>query len=170
MTQNGINIDKIRLYIGNTGRIKKSSKFQIWFWSRESEKPIFTIFPEIFTRKIRNTGISSETTESRVRRRRPGSLEWDGGAPLRSAIALRTGILIGPLHGRCSSDMFDDPDDAVYLCARAPSSHPRYQGAVVSPEIPGIVVSFEIPRCPDFFRKKIWTNRKHRFLGFLGPK
>ena len=36
------------------------SKF--YFGSRESEKPIFTIFPEIFTRKIGNAGISSETT------------------------------------------------------------------------------------------------------------
>ena len=62
-------------------KIKK--KIVILCWSRESEKPIFTIFPEIFTRKIRNTGISSETTipgisseatetrESRVRPRGP---------------------------------------------------------------------------------------------------
>ena len=42
--------------------LKKSKKFKILFWSRESEKPIFTIFPEILREKIRNTGISSETT------------------------------------------------------------------------------------------------------------
>ena len=37
-------------------------RFKILFWSRESIKPIFTIFPDFFTRKIGNTGISSETT------------------------------------------------------------------------------------------------------------
>ena len=63
------------------------------FSSQESEKPIFTIFPEIFARKIGNTGISSETTspgisskptetrESRVSRRKPGNLEWADGNP-----------------------------------------------------------------------------------------
>ena len=45
-----------------TGYIKNHQNFKILFWSWESEKPIFTIFLEIFTRKIRNTGISSETT------------------------------------------------------------------------------------------------------------
>ena len=55
--------------LGNKGLYRKYwsykkiiNKFKILFWSRESEKPIFTIFPGIFTRKIRNTGISSETT------------------------------------------------------------------------------------------------------------
>ena len=73
---------------------KNHENFKFLFWSRESEKPIFTIFPEIFTRKIRDTEISSETTipgissettipgissettetrESRVRRRRPAT-------------------------------------------------------------------------------------------------
>ena len=50
------------VYIGNTGNLKNHQKIKILFWSQESEKPIFTIFPEIFTRKIWNTGISSETT------------------------------------------------------------------------------------------------------------
>ena len=71
----------MRVYIEITGHIKNHQNFKILFWSRESKKLIFTIFPEIFTRKIRNTGISSETTipgissettetrESRVRRR-----------------------------------------------------------------------------------------------------
>ena len=53
---------EIRVYIGNTGHIKNHKKFKILFWSQESEKPIFTNFPEIFTRNIRNMGISSETT------------------------------------------------------------------------------------------------------------
>ena len=42
--------------------IKNHQNFKILFWSRESEETIFTIFPDFFTRKIRNTGISSETT------------------------------------------------------------------------------------------------------------
>ena len=50
------------LYIGNTGHIKNHQNFKFLFWSRESEKTIFTIFPEILREKIRNTGISSETT------------------------------------------------------------------------------------------------------------
>ena len=65
----------MRVYIGNTGHIKNHQNFKILFWSRESEKLIFTIFPEIFTKKWDvNLGITSETTrESRVRR--PGNLE-----------------------------------------------------------------------------------------------
>ena len=51
----------MRVYIGNTGHIKNHQNFKILFWSWESKKLIFTIFPEIFTRKIRDTGISSET-------------------------------------------------------------------------------------------------------------
>ena len=50
------------LYIGNTGHIKNHENFKILFWSRESKKPIFTIFPESLRGKIWNTGISSETT------------------------------------------------------------------------------------------------------------
>ena len=52
----------MRVYIKNIGHIKDYQNFKILFWSRESEKPIFTIFLEILTRKIRVTGISSETT------------------------------------------------------------------------------------------------------------
>mgnify|MGYP007046307926 CR=1 FL=1 len=36
--------------------------FKKLFWSQESKKPIFTIFPDFLQEKIRNTGISSETT------------------------------------------------------------------------------------------------------------
>ena len=52
----------MRVYIGNIGHIKNHENFKILFWSPESEKTIFTICPDFFTRKIRNTGISSETT------------------------------------------------------------------------------------------------------------
>ena len=45
------------VYIGNTGHMKNHENFKILFWSWESEKSIFTIFPEIFMRKIWNTGI-----------------------------------------------------------------------------------------------------------------
>ena len=41
---------------------KNHKNFAILFWSQESEKPIFTIFPEFLREKIRDTGISSETT------------------------------------------------------------------------------------------------------------
>ena len=50
------------VYIKNTGHKKNHENFKILFWSRESEKPMFRIFPEIFTGKIWNAGISSETT------------------------------------------------------------------------------------------------------------
>ena len=52
----------MRVYIKITGHIKNNQNFKILFWSRESAKPIFTIFPEFLRAKIRNTGISSETT------------------------------------------------------------------------------------------------------------
>ena len=33
------------------GHIKNHENFKILFWSRESEKQIFTIFPDLFLRK-----------------------------------------------------------------------------------------------------------------------
>ena len=65
----------MRVYIEITGHIKNHQNFKILFWSRESEKLIFTIFPDLFTKKwTGNLGITSETTwESRVRR--PGNRE-----------------------------------------------------------------------------------------------
>ena len=36
----------MKVYIENTGHIKNHENFKILFWSRESKKPIFTIFPE----------------------------------------------------------------------------------------------------------------------------
>ena len=54
----------MRVYIEITGYVKNHQKFKILFWSRESEKPIFTIFPEIFYEKMgrkSGKGISSET-------------------------------------------------------------------------------------------------------------
>ena len=50
----------MRVYIEITGHIKNHQNFKILFWSRESEKRIFTIFPEIFTIKIRDMGIDDE--------------------------------------------------------------------------------------------------------------
>ena len=52
----------MRVYIGNIGHIKNHQNFKILFWSRESEKQIFTIF-RIFLR-TNGPGI----WESRVRR------------------------------------------------------------------------------------------------------
>ena len=67
------------VYIGNTGHIKNHKKFNILFWSWESEKPIFTIFPDFFAKKwAGNLGITSETTwESRVKRPREAE-SWEG--------------------------------------------------------------------------------------------
>ena len=50
------------VYIENTGHIKNHKNSVILFWSQESEKPIFTIFPEFLQAKIGNTEIASETT------------------------------------------------------------------------------------------------------------
>ena len=68
--QKGPRSSEMRVYIEITGHIKNHQNFKILFWSRESKKTIFTIFPEFFTKKwAGNLGISSETTwESRVRR------------------------------------------------------------------------------------------------------
>ena len=42
----------MRVYIGNIGHVKNDKKNLILFWSRESKKPIFTIFPEFFYEKM----------------------------------------------------------------------------------------------------------------------
>ena len=60
--QNRPRSSEMRVYIGITGHIKNHQNFKILFWSRESEKPIFTIFPEFFYEKCAGNGISSETT------------------------------------------------------------------------------------------------------------
>ena len=65
----------MRVYIEITGYVKNHQKFKFLFFFRESEKPIFTIFPEIFYEKMgreSGKGISSETT---------WSLEWDALEP-----------------------------------------------------------------------------------------
>ena len=42
-------------------------KFKFLFWSRESKKQIFMIFPNFFTKKLAgNTGIPSETTITEI--------------------------------------------------------------------------------------------------------
>ena len=41
----------MRIYIEITGHVKNHQNFKILFWSRESEKPIFRIFPEFFYEK-----------------------------------------------------------------------------------------------------------------------
>ena len=59
--QNGPRSSEMRVYIEITGYIKNHQKFKILFWSRESEKPIFTNFPDFFYEKWAGNGISSET-------------------------------------------------------------------------------------------------------------
>ena len=41
----------MKVYIGSTGHIKNHKNFKILFWSRESKKTIFWIFPDFFTKK-----------------------------------------------------------------------------------------------------------------------
>ena len=72
--QKGPRSSEMRVYIEITGHIKNHQNFKILFWSRESKKPIFTIFPTFFTKKwagnpgresrVRRPGASSETTWS----------------------------------------------------------------------------------------------------------
>ena len=65
--QNGPRSSEMRVYIEITGYIKNHQNFKILFWSRESEKPIFTNFPAFFYEKMgreSGKGISSETTWS----------------------------------------------------------------------------------------------------------
>ena len=65
--QNRPRSSEMKVYIEITGHIKNHQNFKNLFWSRESEKPIFTIFPENFYEKIgweSGKGISSETTWS----------------------------------------------------------------------------------------------------------
>ena len=50
--QNWPRSSEMRVYIEITGYIKNHQKFKILFCSRESEKPIFTIFPENFYEKM----------------------------------------------------------------------------------------------------------------------
>ena len=42
----------MKVNIGNTGHVKNHQNFKILFWSRESEKTIFTNFPDFFYEKM----------------------------------------------------------------------------------------------------------------------
>ena len=44
--QNGPRSSEMRVYIEITGHIKNHQNFKILFWSGDSKKQIFTIFPE----------------------------------------------------------------------------------------------------------------------------
>ena len=50
--QNGPRSSEMRFYIEITAHIKDHQKFTILFWSQESEKRIFTIFPDFFYEKM----------------------------------------------------------------------------------------------------------------------
>ena len=73
-----------------------------------------------------------------------------------------------------------DPDAHGHQDPDAHGHHSRFPGfrrltrdsrvSVGSLEIPGIVVSFEIPIFRDFFfSQKIWKNCKNQFVGLPGP-
>ena len=47
--QNGPRSSEMRVYIEITGYIKNHQNFKILFCSRESKKPMFTVFPEFFS-------------------------------------------------------------------------------------------------------------------------
>ena len=137
------------VYIGNTGHIsifKKSKKLKILFWSRESKKQIFTIFPNFFTKKIQNTGISSETTI-------PG-ISSETAAPVSWLPTFR--------FARCQ----------IWLQAGRPvpgfpSSHPRFPGFRRLTRDSRNRRLTRDSRIPDFSRKNF---RKNRFFGLPGPK
>ena len=141
--------------------MKKSQKFKVLFWSRESKKPIFTIFRNFFMKKwAGNLGISSETTwESRVRRRpaRPAGPGLSAAGPAiqlsghlgpsthhlgpSCSILRRLGAILGSL-------------DAVLNASRNHKTFKRsFMPSVVSLEIPRSSHSrFQgfRPRFPDF--------------------
>ena len=50
--QNRPRSSEMRVYIGITEHIKKHQNFKFLFFSRESEKPIFTIFLDFFYEKM----------------------------------------------------------------------------------------------------------------------
>ena len=50
--QNRPRSSEMRVYIEITRHIKNHQNFKTLFWSRESEKPIFTIFPEFVYEKM----------------------------------------------------------------------------------------------------------------------
>ena len=50
--QKGPRSSEMRVYIKNIGHIKNHQNYKILFWSRESEKQIFTIIPEFFYEKM----------------------------------------------------------------------------------------------------------------------
>ena len=50
--QKGPRSSEMRFYIEITGYIKNHQHFKILFWSRESKKPIFTIFLDFFYEKM----------------------------------------------------------------------------------------------------------------------
>ena len=54
--QKGPRSSEMMVYIKNIGHIKNHQNFKILFWSRESEKQFFTIFPDFFLRKNGNLG------------------------------------------------------------------------------------------------------------------
>ena len=72
--QNGPRSSERRVYIEITRYIKNHQNFKILFWSWESEKTIFTIFTDFFTKKwagnpgresrVRRPGASSEALEA----------------------------------------------------------------------------------------------------------
>ena len=54
--QNGTRSSEMRVYIEITGHVKNHQNFKFLFFSRESEKSIFTIFPEKFYEQFRFRG------------------------------------------------------------------------------------------------------------------
>ena len=87
--QNGPRSSEMMFYVEITGYIKNHQNFKILFWSRESEKMIFTIFPEKIMKKwagntesrvrrrLRESRVRRRFRESRVRRRKPGLVITD---------------------------------------------------------------------------------------------
>ena len=137
------------IFCKDIGHIKNHQNFKILFWSRESEKPIFTIFRNFYEKKsgIRESRVRRRFRKSRVRRRRPG-IQLD----------------IWPGFRR---DIKPDIQPDIW------------QGAVVSLVIAGRRRLTRDSRnrrltrdsrIPDFSRQNFPKNRKNRFFGLPVPK
>ena len=141
-------------YVEITGYIKNHKNFKFLFWSLESEKMIFTIFPENFYEKMGwKYGITSETTitesrvrrrfrKSRVRRRKPRIRQCGPSDLAEREDTLWKRTQLSPVG---SSQEVPPFQKDFQLAQSDTRNRGRHDVSVVSLEIPGIVVSLEIP-------------------------
>ena len=162
--QNGPRSSDLTFYLEITGYIKNHQKFKFLFWSRESEKMIFTNFSEKFTKnglEIRNHewdddyGISSDPAVTEISSDPavygavfggvpitsdttvPGSLEWDDDSER------LTSALLGCCHTLSERSRLPFRREALDWTNASLRKGSRLLSENVS------VVSLEIPRSPS---------------------